>query len=64
MYQKGANKSCMYWVGLLRESLGVWWPCLMIDICSCPALLTPSVGVGSKGSPSIAWGKEKKEVEI
>jgi len=36
----------------------------MIDICSCPALLTPSVGVGGKGSPSIAWGKEKLKKKL
>jgi len=46
--------------GLLRGSLGLWWPWLIAGSLSCPAFYhLYSAGGGGKGSTSIPGKKEK-----
>jgi len=45
--------------GLLRGSLGVWWPWLIAGIPSCPVLFTTLLGVVVR-AVHLAWEKKKK----
>jgi len=53
-------------LGLLRESLGIWWPRLIVGFFffGFPALLTPNAGGGGKGSRSSPGKKLKLIIYI